>query len=276
MNSRIAELEFDSSLLARSAERIARECSHLPQVAIVAGSGIAAAFEDVPIAACIPYSELPCMPQASVAGHRSEAIVARIAGETVLVFAGRFHVYEGYSPSQIAAPIALAAELGIRAVIATNAAGGLHWRLHAGDLLLADSIVNMTFRSLAATSRGRRLELRTAWRERTLRAAVERGVSVQEGTYVAVHGPSYETPAEVRFFRLVGECIGMSTVHEVEAATYFGIEPLVVSVITNTLADVPRPQPLSHDEVLATSRRASSHLGNVIEAAITTFTRNEH
>ncbi|MCX7929241.1 MAG: purine-nucleoside phosphorylase [Chlorobi bacterium] len=271
MNERIAQPAYDIPLLNQSAERIACACPQQPTMCIIAGSGLANAFEHATVIARIPYHELPCLPQAGIAGHRNEVLITDIGGNVTVVFAGRFHVYEGYSPLLITIPVALAARLGVHALIATNAAGGLHTRLRVGDLVIADSIVNMTYRSLTSSARGNAIELCSPWRSRTIEHAIIRGLPIQEGTYVAVHGPSYETLAEVRFYRRVGDTIGMSTVHEIEAAALLDLQPLVVSVVTNVLTDVPRRHPLTHHEVLAASQESGSRLRQLIEIAITTF-----
>ncbi|MCS6999918.1 MAG: purine-nucleoside phosphorylase [Bacteroidota bacterium] len=271
MTSHITAFVFDAVACQRSAEYIHHFLPKQPSVAIVAGSGIGTTFDQTACHARIPYRELPLLPTPRIPGHRSELLIVELCGVTAMVFAGRFHVYEGYSPSQVAAPIALLRALGIRKVILTNAAGGLAPELRAGDIVLVSDVVNMTFRSLATAVRERRPLIDEKWRNRTKQSATKAGLPMADGVYVAVHGPSYETPAEVRFYRHLGACIGMSTVHELEAAALCGIEAIVLSVITNTLGEIPSRVPLSHHEVLTTAERSQSMLRRILEVAITSL-----
>ncbi len=261
-------ITYDRRTLERSAEHLARRCTETLSVAIIAGSGIAPVFEQA-VVERIPYADVPILPQTSVAGHQSEILIVRFSSGTALVFAGRYHLYEGYTPTHIAAPVVLAKMLGMTKIALTNAAGGLRHDLRTGDLLLASGMINMTGRALVQ-QRPSAITLSNSWRERCTDRARQQSIAFTEGTYIAVHGPSYETRAEVRFYRLMGDCIGMSTVHEVQAAIQLGIEPLAVSVITNTLSDQPRQKPLHHDEVLDASRRAHSRLRALLDVAITT------
>jgi purine-nucleoside phosphorylase len=268
MQQRIFPITCDRRTLERSAEHLARRCTETLSVAIIAGSGIAPVFEQ-DVVERIPYADVPILPQTSVAGHQSEILIVRFSSGTALVFAGRYHIYEGYSPAQIVVPVVLAKKLGVTKIALTNAAGGLRHDLRTGDLLLASGMINMTGRALAQ-QRPSAITLSNSWRERCTERARQQSIAFAEGTYIAVHGPSYETRAEVRFYRMMGDCIGMSTVHEVQAAIQLGIEPLTISVITNTLSDSPRAQPLHHEEVLDASRRAHHRLRALLDIAITT------
>ncbi|KXB98530.1 MAG: hypothetical protein AA908_03885 [Chlorobi bacterium NICIL-2] len=268
MQQRIFPITCDRRTLERSAELLARRCTEPLPVAIIAGSGIAPAFEQ-DVVERIPYADVPILPQTSVAGHQSEILIVRFSSGTALVFAGRYHLYEGFSPAQIAMPVVLANTLGVRKIALTNAAGGLRHDLRTGELLLASGMINMTGRALAQ-QRPSAITLSNSWRERCADRARQQSIAFVEGTYIAVHGPSYETQAEVRFYRLMGDCIGMSTIHEVQAAIELGMEPLTISVITNTLSDCPRTEPLHHEEVLDASRRAHHRLRAFFDVAITT------
>lgn len=270
MTVRLAPFVFDHGALYESVQRIAAAATTPPRVSIIAGSGIHAAFEGIQLLHRIPYQELPLLPRTTISGHRGELLLATVVDIPVVVFGGRFHLYEGYSVAEIVAPIVLLHHLGVKYLVLTNAAGGLNPRLTVGDLLLVNDVVNMTFRSLSSHGRGERLTIATAWHLRLQAAAIAAGIPLTEGTYVAVHGPSYETPAEVRFFRRLGDCIGMSTVHELEAARRLGIESVIISVVTNTLSDLPHASPLSHAEVVAVASRAQPMLHRILELAIMT------
>ncbi len=269
MTNRIVPLTYDAVALKKSAERVRRDVSGVPALGIIAGSGIASTFDDCTHRR-IPFRELPLLPQSTVTGHRNELLLAHLDGYAVVILAGRFHLYEGYSPADIALPVVLLHALGIRRILLTNAAGGLNPTLQVGDLLLSRSLVNMTFCSLAHDQSQPALELDNHWRQATLSAAARQGLCLREGTYVAVHGPSYETRAEVRFYRMLGDCIGMSTIHEAQAARALGMELLVVSIITNTLTENMPLQPLSHAEVLAATTAASTKLQCLIHCALST------
>lgn len=270
MTVRLAPFVFDDTALDKSLQRITAVTATPPKVGIIAGSGIHAAFEGVRLLHRIPYGELPVLPRTTISGHPGELFLGTIANVPVAAFGGRFHLYEGYSVADIVTPIVLLHHLGVKHVVLTNAAGGLNPRLAVGDLVLVYDVINMTFHSLSSHGRGQRFTLATAWRTHLQAAAIAAGIPVTEGTYIAVHGPSYETPAEVRFFRRLGDCIGMSTVHELEAIERLGMEAVVLSLVTNTLSDLPRVATLSHAEVIAAANRAQPMLRRILELAIIT------
>lgn len=268
MQQRIFPLDTGHRALERSAEYLSKHCREPLSLAIIAGSGIAPIFEQ-DAHECIPYADIPILPQTSVAGHHSEILLVRFRSGSALIFAGRYHIYEGYSPAQIAMPVVLAKMLGVTNIALTNAAGGLRQDLHAGELLLASGMINMTGRALSQQL-PHVFDLCNHWRALCAERARQHCITFSEGTYIAVHGPTYETRAEVRFYRRIGDCIGMSTVHEVQAAIQLGMQPIAVSVVTNTLSDNPRRQPLYHEEVLDASRRAHQRLRAFLDIALTT------
>lgn len=246
-------------------------CSTIPPVAVIAGSGISALSQSIPVLARISYAELPAFPQRrQLAGHADEVLVVQLGALSALLLAGRFHLYEGATLSDIAAPIAVLAQLGVRALIATNAAGGLNPLLNCGDVLVISDVVNMTFRAFASPVRQAQPLLDSAWRAALIEELARRGIPFREGSYIAILGPTYETPAEVRFYRRVGDCIGMSTVHELQVAVHFGLRTLALSIITNVASDTPLHR-TTHQEVLATTKRALPTLRRIIECALTTL-----
>ena len=228
---------------------------------VVSGSGMSSLLHDVaePI---LSYDRLPGFPQPTVAGHTGIVRHAVVEGISVLFFAGRSHMYEGVSPEDIVAPVAVGSLLGTRTVLLLNSAGGLHPGCRTGDIMVIADTINMTFRSVRrGWFYGTPLSYRhppTFFDEDLRRSAgielVRQGIAYREGTYIGVAGPSYETPAEVRFFRRLGaHVIGMSTVHEAEFAHVCGMKVAGCSLISNTLQEVAAPQ-LVHEEVLAAAR----------------------
>jgi purine-nucleoside phosphorylase len=241
---------------------------------VVAGSGMQSLFQTETLAT-VPYSELEGFPAPTVAGHAGEVRLLRFAESTVLLFAGRSHLYEGRPVQDIIAPLAAAYLLNARYALLLNSAGGLHPDFRTADIMVIADTVSMTFRSirrswLYATPRSYRHPASyfdTAWRERTAARLVSRGVPFREGTYVGVTGPTYETPAEVRMYRRCGaHAIGMSTVHEAEFAHFCGLQVAGCSLISNTLHEVAAPA-LSHDDVLLAASSASAKVEAWIRAA---------
>ena len=210
-----------------------------PKVGIVLGSGLGAAAEAVSKPVIVPYSEIPHFPQSTVEGHSGRMVAGPLGGSPVIIMQGRVHYYEGYSPLQVTFPIRVLGALGVRAVVLTNAAGGIQSGYQTGQLvLLADHINQMGWNPLNGPNEprfavhpgaGLRFFDMTEAYSKTLRsiakeAALEEGFSLEEGVYLATPGPSFETPAEIRAFRALGATlVGMSTVPETIVARHMGI-----------------------------------------------------
>ncbi len=248
-----------------------------PRVLLVLGSGLSSLAAEVENPVEIPFSDVPGFPGEVVAGHGGRFVAGRLGGRAVLVQAGRFHLYEGYPPETVVAPIRVAAALGVRTVVLTNAAGGVNRHLGPGSLMLIDDHMNMLWRSpLAGPVRDgeERFPDMSAPYDPALQAlavevALELGIPLARGTYVAVLGPSYETPAEIRMIeRMGGDAVGMSTVPEVIAARARGLRVLAFSLITNPAAGRSLA-PLDHREVLEVGRAAGGTLGRLIAAVVT-------
>ncbi|HYF39508.1 MAG TPA: purine-nucleoside phosphorylase [Gemmatimonadales bacterium] len=247
-----------------------------PRIGIVLGSGLGYLADRVSNAVRIPYGEIPGFPEPTVVGHGGELVVGRFAGKEVLAQSGRFHLYEGHSPATAALPARVFATLGIDTVLLTNAAGGIRRTFSSGTVMLIADHINLTFRNPLI---GRVLDGEERFPDmsdpydRSLRdvaraVAVERRIALQEGVYVQLLGPSFETPAEIRMLeRLGADAVGMSTVVEVIAARARGIRCLGFSVVTN-LASGLSPTKLNHEEVLETAKRVSAELGGLIEGVI--------
>lgn len=232
---------------------------------VVAGSGMQSLFEAETLAA-VSYRDLEGFPAPTVAGHAGEVRLVRLAGNSVLLFAGRSHLYEGCSIQDVLAPVAAGYLLDARYVLLLNSAGGLHPGFRTADMMLIADTVSMTFRSarrswLYATPRSYQHPASyfdEMWRERTAASLTHEGIPFHEGTYAGVTGPTYETPAEVRMYRQCGaHAIGMSTVHEAEFAHFCGLRVAGCSLISNTLHEVAAPA-LSHDDVLLAAGSASA------------------
>ena len=227
-----------------------------PDVFLVLGSGLSGLAEGVTNGVSIPFDEVPGFPKSGVAGHAGRLVSGRVEGKRVLFQAGRFHFYEGHASGVVVAPVRLAAHLGAKTVILTNAAGSLDPGLSPGSLLLLDDHINLMGRSPLAgpvADGEERFPDMSAPYDKGLQGlalelARERGIPLSRGTYAAVLGPSYETPAEIRFLRLAGaDAVGMSTVPEAITARALGMRVLAFSLITNQAAGLGSGL-LNHDE----------------------------
>ncbi|MDE6482762.1 MAG: purine-nucleoside phosphorylase [Rikenellaceae bacterium] len=247
---------------------IERTGGFAPQVGIVLGSGLGALTEAVESPIVVPYSSIPGFPAPTVAGHKGNMILGVIAGRRVAVMDGRFHYYEGHPSPVTTLPVRLMAAMGVKTLLLSNAAGGIDPSFEVGDIMLIkdhisfipnpligpnDDTLGPRFPSMVDAYSPRLREIASS-------AAAKLGVELKEGVYVAVTGPSYETPAEVRFYRMIGgDAVGMSTVTEVIAARHAGMEVMAASLITN-INNPDNPVPADHDEVLEAGRRATKRL----------------
>jgi purine-nucleoside phosphorylase len=250
-----------------------------PRVGIVLGSGLGAAADAVSNAVLIPYREIPHFPQSTVVGHSGRIVAGALGGAPVLLMQGRVHFYEGYSPLEVTFPMRVLGALGIRAVVLTNAAGGIAEGLALGQLVaLSDHINMMGWNPLtgpneprfafAAGAGLRFFDMTEAYSKRlralAQEAAREEGFQMAEGVYLATPGPSFETPAEIRAFRTLGATlVGMSTVPETIVARHMGIEVLGLSCVTNLAAGLSAT-PLSHEEVFETGRKVEARLAALL------------
>jgi len=252
-----------------------------PQVAIVLGSGLGAAADAVRDAVVIPYAEIPYFPQSTVEGHSGRIVAGRLGETPVVVMQGRVHYYEGYTPQQVTFPMRVLGALGTKAVVLTNAAGAIDAGHSLGQLVaLSDHINFMGWNPQVGPNEPRfgfRLgaglrffDMTEAYSKR-LRAlahetAKEQEFALGEGVYLAVSGPSFETPAEIRAFRAMGATlVGMSTVPETIVARHMGMEVLALSCVTNMAAGLGAGH-LSHEEVFLTGRQVEQRLARLLEA----------
>jgi purine-nucleoside phosphorylase len=252
----------------------------VPELAIVLGSGLGGLADELEGPIAIPFAELPGWPAATAPGHVGRLLLGTLAGRSVVLLQGRFHLYEGNAPGLVIQPVLLFKRLGARAVILTNAAGGLDPSFGPGTLMVISDHINMTGLNPLigpnADSIGERFpDVTDAW-SRRLRAQLHaagsaEGVELAEGVYVGLTGPNYETPAEVRLFASMGgHAVGMSTVMECIAARWAGLEVCGISLVTNAGAGYSG-EPLTHAEVLAAGAEAAPRFSRVIRRFIADF-----
>ena len=246
---------------------------------IVLGSGLgdfARHAAATPVATAV-RRELPHWPASNVIGHAGRLVVGTVAGKRVAALAGRVHFYEGHDLATVVFATRVMARVGVKQLILTNAAGGINTGFAQGALMIIDDHINLLGSNPLVGPNderfGQRFPDMSEVYSRRLRgiadeAARATGVAVSHGVYVAVHGPSYETPAEIRAFRTIGaDAVGMSTVPEAIAARHMGVEVLGISCITNMAAGV-LPQPLDHNEVMETARRVRGSFIALLEGII--------
>ena len=259
--------------IAALATAVRERTSIVPEVGIVLGSGLGGLADDLEDAVAIPFADLPGWPAATAPGHAGRLLLGRLGGRAVVMLQGRFHLYEGNDPGLVVQPVLLFHALGARIVVLTNAAGGLDPSFGPGTLMVMSDHINLTGRSplmgTNADEMGPRFpDLTDAWsprlRARLHAAATAEDVPVEEGIYVGLTGPTYETPAEVRMLAgLGGHAVGMSTVLECIAARWVGLEVCGVSLVTNAGAGYSG-SPLTHEEVLQSGLVAGPRLARII------------
>ncbi len=249
-----------------------------PKIAIVLGSGLSKLAEEVEDAIEIPYTKIPGFLRSTAPGHAGKLIYASIGNKKVLLMSGRFHTYEGYTPAQVAYPVKVMKAVGVDKLIVTNAAGGIRTSFNPGDLVFIKDVINFSFRNPLRgpndENEGPRFPdmsqaLSREWIKKSNEVLkTEFGEGLEDGVYISVLGPSYETPAEINMFRKLGaDMIGMSTIHEVIVANHLGMDVLGISCITNMAAGV-LDQPLSEEEVLEAGRKVSKRFIAVVKAIV--------
>jgi purine-nucleoside phosphorylase len=247
------------------------------RVGVVLGSGLGAFAEELEERVELPYGEIPHWPQSTAVGHAGKLVFGRLGGLEVAVMSGRAHLYEGYTQAQVVFGVRVLGKLGVRAIVFTNAAGGINLSLARGGLVLISDHINLLGSNpltgpnddalgprFPDMSEAYSLELRKTARE----VAGELGIPLAEGVYAAMPGPSYETPAEIRWLRTIGaDLVGMSTVPEVIAANHMGVKALAISCVTNMAAGI-LPQKITHAEVLETGEMVRGTLVRFLKALL--------
>jgi xanthosine phosphorylase len=244
-----------------------------PRLALVLGSGLGGVADAVQDAVAIPYADLPGVPVGSVAGHAGRLVLGRLSGTPVAILQGRAHLYEGIPAPQLAVPTRTAKALGAEMIVLTNAAGSLRPEVGPGQLMALTDHINLSGANPLTGPNDdalgpRFVPLGAAYdaelRARLHAAADALGIALADGVYLQVAGPSFETPAEIRAFRVLGaDAVGMSTVPEVIAANHVGLRVAAVSAITN-LAEGLGDEPLSHEQTLASAQVAAADLERVL------------
>ncbi|MBP3964402.1 purine-nucleoside phosphorylase [Paenibacillus sp. DLE-14] len=266
-----------SSHIQEAAAYINSKISIKPEVGLIMGSGLGILGDYIEEAVVIPYHEIPHFPISTVEGHAGELMIGKLSGRPVVLMRGRFHLYEGYGPDLTAFPVRVMKAIGAAKLVVTNAAGGVNTNYNPGDLMLISDHINFQGHNPLVGPNDKELGVRfpdmsqpysKRLRELARDVALEQGFTLQEGVYIAVLGPSYETPAEIRMMRILGaDAVGMSTVSEVIAASHSGIEVLGISCISNMASGI-LDQPLSHDEVMETTERVKSRFLGLVNGII--------
>jgi len=248
-----------------------------PKIALVLGSGLGAFADEFAEATKIPYAEIPYFPRSTAIGHAGQLVIGKVGAVPVAGMQGRVHLYEGYSPKEVVFPIRVFARMGVKAVILTNAAGGIKREFSQGWLVVISDHINLQGVNPLTGPNDERFGLRfhdmTAaydrrFREMAVGEGNRLGIGMYEGVYAALAGPSYETPAEIRYLRTIGaDLVGMSTVPEVVAARHSGMRVLGISCVTNAAAGI-LDQPLNHIEVLETAERVKGQFIGLLKAVI--------
>ena len=267
----------------REIERIDKAAAYIKEalgqadIAVVLGSGLGDYVEALTDARMIPYSEIPGFPMSTVAGHAGELWAGMLHGKRVLMMRGRFHSYEGHPLCDVVLPIRAMARMGVQDVILTNAAGAVNVDFAPGDLMLITDFINFSGKNPLTGPNvdelGPRFPDMSRAYDKRLRAiaaeaALERGITLREGVYAWVNGPTYETPAEIRMARVLGaDAVGMSTVPETIAAVHAGMRVLGVSCLTNMAAGI-LDAPLSHQEVMETGERVRGTFRELLDGVI--------
>ena len=260
-----------------------------PAVGITLGSGLGSFATHVDDALRIPYAEIPHFPRTTVEGHSGNLVLGNINGTPVAVMQGRVHAYEGYSVTEVTFATRVLGLLGCRTLVVTNAAGGINTGFRQGSLVTISDHINFTGmnalygpnepRFAVVHGAGLRFfDMSTAYspllRTLAFKEATRQNIPLSEGVYLAVLGPSYETPAEIRAFRTMGaDLVGMSTVHETIVARHMGLDVLGISIVTNMAAGVigyghQTAEPIFHDDVMEVGRRAEKHFTGLLTALI--------
>jgi purine-nucleoside phosphorylase len=273
---------FTRQEFAEAANFIRSRTEHEPTIGLILGTGLNPLAEEVQRADVIPYSDIPHFPVSTVEGHVGRLIIGELEGQEILVMQGRAHYYEGYSPQRTVLPIRVMQLLGIGTLIVTNAAGGLNPAFQAGDLMLITDHINLIGMAGLNPLRGpndpelgpRFVDMSQAYdlklQETALRVAKGLGFPLRQGVYICLAGPSFETPADLKFLRMIGvDAVGMSTVPEVTVARQAGMRVLGISGISNVAVIEPTGERKAvHKEVLEAGKILAPKLAALLKGVI--------
>lgn len=263
--------------IKQTADYIRSKAGEVPETAIILGTGLGALVDHITDKKYLPYKEIPNFPVSTVEGHSGNLIFGRLGSRQVIAMQGRFHYYEGYDMKQVTFPIRVMKELGVKTLFVSNAAGGMNKKFRVGDIMIITDHINLfpenPLRGKNYEVLGPRFPAMTEAYDKQLIAAAEdiasgKGIRVMKGVYVGTQGPTFETPAEYEFFRIIGgDAVGMSTVPEVIVANHAGMRVFGVSVITDLggkdVTDVP-----THEEVQKAAEAAQPNMMEIMRELI--------
>ena len=261
----------------RAAKFILARTKLRPRVGLVLGSGLGAFANELAGATRIDYKKIPHFPRSTAIGHAGRMVVGKVGNVPVAAMQGRVHLYEGYSSWEVIFPMRVMARMGIRAILLTNAAGGINREFKRGCLVVLRDHINLQGTNPLIGPNEERFGVRfpdltqvywKPYQDAALQEGKRLGVEISQGVYAALSGPSYETPAEIRYLRTIGaDLVGMSTVPEVIAAAHLGIRVLGISCVTNMAAGI-LDQPITVEEVLETAERIKTDFVALLRAVI--------
>jgi purine-nucleoside phosphorylase len=267
----------DFSRAEAAAQFLLLQSTLCPTIGLVLGSGLGSFADELSEATRIPYANIPYFPLSTAIGHAGQMVIGNVGEVSVAAMQGRVHLYEGYSSNEVAFPMRVFGRMGIRAVILTNAAGGINLEYNQGALVVISDHINLQGNNPLVGPNDDRLGPRfpdmtqaycKPYREIALQAARRLGKTVHQGVYAGLLGPSYETPAEIRYLRTIGaDLVGMSTVAEVIAARHMGLKVLAISCVTNMAAGIS-DEVLKHEDVLATGERVKGDFVALLRAVL--------
>ena len=274
----MASPPFDDFLRAEQAAQFILERASLrPRIGLVLGSGLGAVAAALRDAVRIPYEEIPHFPKSTAEGHAGILVLGTLDDIPLAVMQGRAHLYEGYSPAQVVLPVRALGRMGVRAIVLTNAAGGISAEYGRGALVVLRDHINLQGQNPLIGANDERLGLRhpdmtdaynAQFRQFVREESARLGGGIFEGVYAAVSGPNFETPAEIGFLRTIGaDLVGMSTVPEVIAARHMGMEVLAISCVTNMAAGITGEK-ITAEEVLETGERLGGKLLALLRAVL--------
>lgn len=263
--------------IKEAADYIKNQINISPKIGLILGSGLGILANEIENPIKIPYEDIPNFPVSTVEGHEGQLVIGNLQGKKVIALQGRFHYYEGYSMNEVTFPVRVMKELGIGSVIVTNAAGGSNENFQPGDLMIITDHINFGFDNPLMGKNFEELgprfpDMSHAYDERLIniakKVANNYNIKVQEGVYMFLTGPTYETPAEVKMAQILGaDAVGMSTVPEVVTAVHGGLKVLGISCITNMASGI-LDQPLDHSEVIETTQRVKNKFMLLIKKLI--------
>jgi purine-nucleoside phosphorylase len=270
-------LDSDFDRAETAAQFLLSQSALRPTIGLVLGSGLGGFADELSEATRIPYENIPFFPRSTAVGHAGQMVIGKVGDVAVAAMQGRVHMYEGYSTKEVTFPIRVFGRVGIRALILTNAAGGINLEYKQGGLVVIADHINLQGHNPLVGPNDDRLGARfpdmtqaywKPYREIALRAARRLGTTVHQGVYAGLLGPSYETPAEIRYLRTIGaDLVGMSTIPEVIVARHMGLRVLAISCVTNMAAGIS-DEVLNHEDVLRTADRVKGDFVALLRAVL--------